>query len=159
MTACVCTVDLRAIQHLGEFIGNDWSYTIVVNGRERTLSGTGANQEFRPGAPHGVPRWTLTGHECGETVAVRIQVRAMEVDLLFDDEGGDELVIRSLCPPEGKGALRLPDQRVRARVTEDLGWFRGGYTNVVTFSFDIELSCDPTAAPPDEPRVEIGDLG
>ena len=46
MGACICVVDLKAIRHAGEFIGEDRLYVIGLNGRRGTIRGNGKDQKY-----------------------------------------------------------------------------------------------------------------
>ena len=135
MAQCVCTVDLKTIRHAGSYLGDDWTYTVSVNGETREIAGNGEDQAFDPPM-----RWTVTGGDCGANTTVTIAAKALEEDLFFDDEGSQIKHITVSCPPEGSEPTKLTNEAVRARVVEAIGWFSGG-TNFVDFIFDVEFRC------------------
>ena len=136
MAECVCMVDLKTIRHAGNYLGDDWTYTVMVNGEAREIEGNGGDQDFDPPM-----RWTVTGGDCGANKTVTIAVKALEDDLFFDDEGSAIKHITVACPPAGAEPARLSNEAVRARVVEAIGWFSGG-TNFVDFVFDVEFRCN-----------------
>ncbi len=135
MAECLCNADLKIIRHAGTYLGDDWTYTITVNGDSRVIAGNGKDQEFDPPM-----RWKVKGGECGANMTVTIAVKALEDDLFFDDEGSQIKHITVSCPPAGFEPAKLTNEAVRARVVESIGWFSGGIA-FVDFVFDVEFGC------------------
>lgn len=131
---CTIKVTLNSITHSGDDIGDDWSYQVNVNNRRYRIplrSGRG-----RPGRNMlGRPRtWTLRG-PCGRPKWVRIEVRAREHDLLFDDAGRNTRHRHVECPAQPGTGYGF-DEEVPVEVSE---WFVGDH--LVTFKFRIEVLC------------------
>lgn len=137
MAACVCVVDLKAIHHTGKFIGDDWLYVLGVNGRRGTLRGNGKNKVYPPGER---PRWALVTPTCGDRLRLDITIRAVEEDLVFNDENPELTRLHTkviVCPgPDASEPGKLIDQVIQVPVTEDYGLFKGK-TNKVAFTLDI----------------------
>ena len=137
MGTCVCKVALKAIRHSGAFIGDDWVYKISVNEEPHSINGNGDNMQFHPAR-----EWKVAGGSCGIPMQLVIAVRAIEEDLMFDDEGTDRARIRISCPGEDASEpLIQMEKTLTAHVTEDRGVSTGG-TNQVAFDFEIEAWCD-----------------
>ena len=137
MAACICVVDLTAIRHTGKFIGEDWLYVIGLNGRRGTIRGNGKDRVYAAGKR---PRWTLVTSTCGDALTLDITIRAVEQDLVFDDENPEVTRLHTKvvqCPgPDATEPSKLLRQMIQVPVTEDYGVFKGK-TNQVTFEFDI----------------------
>ena len=136
MGTCVCKVNLNAIRHSGEFIGDDWVYKISVNEQQHTINGNGDTMQFHP-----AQEWIVQGGSCGIPMQLVIAVRAIEEDLMFDDEGTDRVRLNVSCPGEESGQKEELSKTLVAHVTEDRGVSQGG-TNRVAFDFEVEAWCD-----------------
>ena len=138
MAACICVVDLKAIRHTGKFIGEDWLYVIGLNGRRGTIRGHGKARIYPAGKR---PRWTLVTPTCGDRLSLDITIRAVEQDLVFDDENPEVTRLHTKvvqCPgPDSTEPGKLINQVIQVPVTEDYGLFKGK-TNQVAFEFNIE---------------------
>ncbi len=135
MANCICNATLKHLRHDGNYLGDDWKYTITVNGQVKQLDGNGTDQEFGD-----TMKWEVPLGECGGGTVVSIQAKALEEDLFFDDEGSAIRHIKQDAPASGAAPIRLENVAVRARVVEAIGWFSGG-TNFVDFVFDLEYVC------------------
>lgn len=135
MAECTCQAHLKHIRHDGNFIGDDWKYTILVNGEAKEIDGNGQDQEFDPPLT-----WTVGLGECGGPTVVSIQTKALEQDLFFDDHGSAIRHVKQQAPSPGDAPIQVNSIAVRARVVEAIGWFSGG-TNFVDFVFDLEYTC------------------
>lgn len=137
MADCVCQVKLKQIKHDGNYLGDDWTYTIRVNGEEKKIGGNGQNVDMDP-----PELWSVTLGPCGEPSVVSIQAVAVEEDLLFDDVGSAIRHIKQGAIPPGSDPVHQTNVAVRARVVESgLRWFNDGGTNFVDFMFDLEYRC------------------
>jgi len=136
MAASICVVDLKAIRHTGEFIGEDWLYVFGVNGRRGTIRGNGKDRVYEEDKR---PRWTLVTPSC-DRLNLDITIRAVEQDLVVDDENPKVTRLHTkvvLCPgPDATEPGKLLNQTIQVPVTEDYGLFKGK-TNQVAFDFDV----------------------
>ena len=137
MAACICVVDLKAIRHTGEFIGEDWLYVIGLNGRRGTIRGNGKDRIYAAGKR---PRWTLVTPTCGDRLTLDITIWAVEQDLVFDDDNPEVTRLHTKVVqspgPDATEPGKLLNQILQVPVTEDYGLFKGK-TNQVAFEFDI----------------------
>jgi len=137
MADCICHAELKHIRHDGNYIGDDWKYTIRVNGEEKEITGNGKDIEFDP-----PPRWSAVVGECGTPTVLSIQAVAVEEDLFFDDVGSAIRHIKQDAIAEGSGPVHNKNVAVRARVVETrVAWLISGGTNFVDFVFDLEYVC------------------
>ncbi len=131
---CIIKVTLTSITHSGDNIGDDWSYRINVNNRRKVYperSGRGRPGRNELPNPH---TWTIRG-PCGTPKWVRIEARAREHDLFFDDVGR-EIKNRLVECPNQAGIGFGYDENVEVAVSE---WFTGNH--FVTFQFRVEVMC------------------
>ena len=136
MAECYCQAVLKAIRHDGNYIGDDWRYTISVGGEKKEIEGNGKDQDLNPPMT-----WRVKAGGCGEDTVVSIHATAMEEDLFFNDEGSAIKHVKQAAPAAGADPIQVNNVALRARVTEGIGPFSGG-TNFVDFLFDLEYSCD-----------------
>lgn len=133
MADTLCHASLKHIKHDGNYLGDDWKYTIRVNGEEKEITGNGKNIDFDPPM-----RWTVVAGPAGEATVVSIQAKAVEEDLFFDDEGSAIRHVKQPAIPAGSEPVTVSNVALRARVVEgNPTWFAGG-TNFVDFLFDLE---------------------
>lgn len=139
MSSCTCHADLKEIVHSGPSIGDDWSFSVTIDGKTRSFDANGLGAS-RDRIVFDEPlRWTTNGGGCGEVVALDIHVEATEHDVFFDDQGAERRTLTVRCPEDGEQVRRLEDQQIAARVTERP--FKAARVHFVTFVFDFETVC------------------
>ena len=135
---CTCTVKLTEIVHTGADIGDDWSYSVSIEGTTVAMEGIGSG-EPRERIPFDPPyAWIIEVADC-DIVSLDVQVKAKEQDLFFSDKGEKVRTLTVTCPEPGEGPNRFENQQVVARVTEQP--FLNKLVHWVTFVFDLETVC------------------
>ena len=140
MSECICHVELKEVLHTGSDIGDDWVFSIEVDGVRRSIDmrGTGRTEDRVTFARR--LRWTTYGHPCGSVMSVGVTVAATEKDLVFDDhgEGGGTFLVA--CPGPGGAPRVYPGQEIVIRVEErPLG---DAMVHWVTFVFELTTICE-----------------
>ena len=143
---CKVTMSLLTERQDGP-IGDDWKYSIEAKAFNQGLAGkgtikvpkhslsSGVTQE-PPGPPEAV---SIPAGECGDSVLVRLNVNATEVDWLISDKGSGSMDVSMKCPGPGETAIRK-DVEVSVGVRESPGV--SGETSIFRLNVRLLAECE-----------------
>jgi len=143
---CTVTMSLLAERQDGP-IGDDWRYVVEAKVFNQGLAGKGKIKVPKHTLPSGITQdppgppepVVMDGGACGDTVLVRLNVNATEVDWLIHDKGTGSLDVNLKCPAAGETPVKK-DVEVSVGVRESPGL--SGETSIFRSYIRLVVACD-----------------
>lgn len=143
---CKVTMTLRGERQDGP-IGDDWRYTVEAKVFNQGLAGKGMIKVPKHTLSSGVTQeppgddnsLSMDAGECGDTILVRLQVNATEVDWLIHDKGTGTMDVNLRCPGPGEVPVKK-DVEVSVGVRESPGI--SGETSIFRSYIRLVAECE-----------------
>jgi hypothetical protein len=134
---CHVTVRIIQVEYRGENVGNDWTYTVAVNGQTtRLLHDQKHNHNATRSFGQLIYDHVERGH-CGDNFNLILSANATELDPVGDDNGSKSISYQVSCEPD---RISTYDHVLEVKV-KDKKRFYPDSTGRLYFLFRIETQC------------------